>query len=234
MKNNIKHLDLYECWFFAYISKLMYSPEPTVRSQLTNYDNVTLIFKEETEVLMFTTENENIIAFTGTEIRDIRDFKTDLDFDFDKGRYGRVHGGFLESLDNVWDDIISFVSKNNFPIIFTGHSSGGALANIAALRLNKRVQMLYTFGQPRTGNKKFVKASDFLLPEKYFRITIAGDYVTHLPPYIFGFRHAGERVHFKSDECWLMDKNRGHAAWKYYNLIQKRVGKTNPLSDYIS
>lgn len=48
-------------------------------------------------------------------------------------------------------------------IYYTGHSLGGAMASIAALKLEEEgyargIKLLvYTFGQPRVGNRRFAR-----------------------------------------------------------------------------
>lgn len=60
----------------------------------------------------------------------------------------------------------------DYNITFTGHSLGGALASLGAMktvldghRKSNQVQ-LYTFGQPRIGCSKFANKHDELVPER--------------------------------------------------------------------
>jgi triacylglycerol lipase len=64
----------------------------------------------------------------------------------------------------------------------TGHSLGGALANLYAIDLVKagyEVNM-YNFGQPRVGNKAYAAYASGLLKEQY-RHTNYKDIVPHVP-----------------------------------------------------
>uniref|UniRef100_A0A915PMH3 Fungal lipase-like domain-containing protein n=1 Tax=Setaria digitata TaxID=48799 RepID=A0A915PMH3_9BILA len=74
--------------------------------------------------------------------------------------------------------------NNTRPILFTGHSLGGALASLASSHFayfTPRSDIrLVTFGQPRTGNRGYALAHDILVP-KSFRIVHRGDLVPHLP-----------------------------------------------------
>ncbi|KAL3089817.1 hypothetical protein niasHT_028290 [Heterodera trifolii] len=60
----------------------------------------------------------------------------------------------------------------DFQVTFTGHSLGGALASLAAMRtvlegMRRSDQIkLYTFGQPRVGNVEFAFKHDELIPER--------------------------------------------------------------------
>lgn len=68
-------------------------------------------------------------------------------------------------------------------VFVTGHSLGGAMASIAAtdLAIKKIVTpVLYTFGQPRTGDSTFAQLTAKNVPRSY-RVVNANDPVPHLP-----------------------------------------------------
>lgn len=87
-----------------------------------------------------------------------------------------MHQGFDESLNSIWPEVSAGIKaarvKNpNEPIVFTGHSLGGALAVLALARAKKEglldsppyrgkgsVAVLDTYGQPRVGDAAFAKA----------------------------------------------------------------------------
>jgi hypothetical protein len=71
-------------------------------------------------------------------------------------------------------------------VYITGHSLGGAMASLVAteLVLKKLVStppVLYTFGQPRTGDGKFAALVTKSIPRAY-RVVNANDPVPHVPP----------------------------------------------------
>ncbi|KAI6183054.1 Class 3 lipase protein [Aphelenchoides bicaudatus] len=90
-----------------------------------------------------------------------------------------------------------------YKVWVTGHSLGGALAQIAAGELvgvqkvpSDRVVMI-NFGQPRVGNKEYVEVYEKLVPNA-FRIVHANDLVPHVPPKSFdGYEHASPVVWYK-------------------------------------
>lgn len=57
-----------------------------------------------------------------------------------------------------------------YSVIYTGHSLGGAIAQLAAVHhkdrsLNKQLRVqVYTCGQPRVGNEAFAALVDKLVP----------------------------------------------------------------------
>ncbi|KAF8300448.1 putative lipase [Trypanosoma cruzi] len=96
-------------------------------------------------------------------------------------------------------------------ILITGHSLGGAMANIAAANLMSQNPLfpgapkvlLYTFGQPRVGNEAFANwllASFCRDGHESYRVTHKRDVVPHLLPMLFGFYHAPNEVWYDNDE----------------------------------
>uniref|UniRef100_A0AC34F2J2 Fungal lipase-like domain-containing protein n=1 Tax=Panagrolaimus sp. ES5 TaxID=591445 RepID=A0AC34F2J2_9BILA len=126
---------------------------------------------------------------------------------------GQVSDYFFEGFHNVWsngmkDDISTL--KNRYPsydIWVVGHSLGGAMASLAAATIVKSGVKpasnvyLYTFGQPRTGDKAFAHAHDALGMTQY-RITHHRDIVAHFPPKNF------EGYYHHEAEVWYTNKMR--------------------------
>ncbi len=88
-------------------------------------------------------------------------------------------------------------------IIFTGHSLGGALANLASLQFAEKNSdhkdiRLYTLGQPRVGGSEYAKYHSTKVPH-YFRLVHARDLVPHKPALLSGalFRHSGIEVWYQ-------------------------------------
>lgn len=139
-----------------------------------------------------------LVAFRGTESRDLKDWLTDAQFDLTdgpiKGTKNKVHRGFHQALDSAWEKLgaaIAELRTGNQAIWITGHSLGGALATLAAARLSLGdgirdqqfdVQGLYTFGQPRTGNRDFTAAFDQRFQGRSFRFVNNNDIVPEVPP----------------------------------------------------
>jgi len=102
----------------------------------------------------------------------------------------RVHEGFLASYLTLCEALERALTqryqRNPRPVLISGHSLGGALANLAALHLAIHLQlgqdslMLTTFGSPRVGDLHFARLLDYLVPI-HFRVTNAADVVARLP-----------------------------------------------------
>lgn len=84
-----------------------------------------------------------------------------------EGNRGRVHLGFKSAIDDVWgelqpavDELVS--EKPARPIYVTGHSKGGAMAFMAAMRLRDRHPnspiRVVTFAAARPGDSDFAAA----------------------------------------------------------------------------
>jgi len=139
-----------------------------------------------------------ILAFRGTDKDAPRNLHTDENA-LPASRDGYiVHTGFVEALDQVWDEVTraieSFLHTHpGAPIYFTGHSLGAALATIAVARFKGTKCALYTIGSPRVGDDRFVRAV-LDKTQLVFRFVNCQDIVTLIPPEVpleHFFRHVG-------------------------------------------
>jgi triacylglycerol lipase len=138
------------------------------------------------------------VAFRGTD--EVADWVDNLNVSKTISGHGHVHKGFSDALDMVWWSVMDeMYSKNVRHLHVVGHSLGGALAAVAASRslfspVDNHLH-LWTFGQPRCGDKQWAAWMNERLGERYIRVFNAGDVVPHLPS-ILRFRHAGTEVFF--------------------------------------
>jgi len=100
----------------------------------------------------------------------------------------RFHRGFMQALQSVWDPFVAAVdaaySAKERRIWVCGHSLGGALALMAAWRLERQalpVHQVYTFGAPMIGNKAAAAAFDKQFQGRIFRVVNVKDLVPKLP-----------------------------------------------------
>ena len=77
----------------------------------------------------------------------------------------------------------------------TGHSLGGALAQLTAMHLiaDGIPTTMINFGQPRTGDKKYASFSMTKLPQ--FRVVHNKDPVPHMPGEFDGYHHSAYEVY---------------------------------------
>lgn len=143
--------------------------------------------------------NDVIIAFRGTQppfssdpetiVADwINDAKAQPSHD---PNLGTVHTGFLASLHNTLQPILRVLNEwktagklGNSKIYITGHSKGGSITHLAALRLKQsgfNIDGVYTFAASRAGGEDFIKLYNAQnIPT--WRFENQGDIVPHLPP----------------------------------------------------
>ncbi len=100
----------------------------------------------------------------------------------------RFHRGFMEALAEIWDPLLEAVteatSSGDRPLWVTGHSLGGALALMAAWRLQRNfiaVHEIVTFGAPMVGNDAAARAFEQEFAGKIFRFVNLEDPVPLLP-----------------------------------------------------
>jgi hypothetical protein len=132
-----------------------------------------------------------VLVFRGTT--GYRNWLLDLDVRPERIDAGAiVHRGFLEALRQIWPELQPVLERVAAPCFFTGHSMGGALAQLAATR--HRPRAVYCFGAPRVGDRSFV-AMMRTIP--VFRVVNHRDIVAMLPPtnQILAFKPAGRLIY---------------------------------------
>jgi triacylglycerol lipase len=194
-------------------------------------------------------KKEVIVLFRGTQsLRDwllnffIFPSKAKGHFDEKAKHNGFVHFGYQFLLNQKSASIEHAITDNSAPnqflsvyeqieaylkpliesgkrITLTGHSSGGAMAVLAAQRLELRfarsVRRVVTFGQPSTSYRRYYQ--HYLLHKRTFRICCDLDIVTFLPPFPGLFKHLGRSL-------WLHDERIYEDArpiWRLYRVVSR-------------
>ena len=148
--------------------------------------------------LIATGRGATIAAIAGTDPAAFANWITN----FNLGARARdMHRGFDEAVHAVWSEISAALTSDAAapPLFVTGHSLGGALAIIAAERLQRELKInasgVYTFGAPRVGSAAFAETYNASgLGDRSFRLIHGLDIVPTLPPSALGFRHAGRLI----------------------------------------
>jgi predicted lipase len=161
----------------------------------------------DTRGVIAKTNDVTIICFSGTDPVNVRDWIVDLSI----GAFaGDLHEGFQNALDLVWKNgkAVFEAVKAGGPLIFTGHSLGGALAMIAAERALREQKLnnadVYTFGMPRVGKADFSNRYQ-KLAKTTFRFIHGEDVVPTVPPTELGFVHVGQYRHCESGGRFAVD-----------------------------
>lgn len=215
-------------WWLADCSRLAYvRDQKFVRKTLRHagFTKVKFFDKKGTQCFVASNRQIVIVAFRGTEAnKELTDLLADINaIPVSSDVAGYVHQGFKKALDLIWNDLTKYLdtfAKSKRTVWYTGHSLGAAIATLAAAR--RPGNGLYTFGSPRVGTKKFVKA----MKTPTFRVANTHDIVTRIPPPI-GFRHVGELKFIGADgvirtnpNMWSRFYQRvGGGEWKILLLL---------------
>ncbi|MGD9331185.1 MAG: lipase family protein [Desulfobacterales bacterium] len=124
-----------------------------------------------------------------------------------------VHRGFKEALHMVWQDLQPHIAKLSEPLFITGHSMGGALAQLAAWY--RPPHAVYSFGAPRVGDAGFASLMGSI---PNYRLVNNRDVVAVLPPssQLLSFKPAGRLVHIDRQGriCKMKDSGQTTTCWE--------------------
>lgn len=189
----------------AHVSGLAYNDSARVFIE-NGYKDVCHIVDEETSTEAFVLEDDVYIyvTFPGTENDEsLADIKTDIRFANRKPFHEmKLHRGFWEAWASIASEVAEEVMTRVLddgsgirakPIIYCGHSLGGAIANIGAASHNP--QYCITFGQPPAGGKKLVARMEEM-ECRFIRVVNNGDPVPHALFWHPAYRQGGELVFY--------------------------------------
>jgi hypothetical protein len=180
-------------WWLADASWLAYSHEPDVVQKVWATHAGLPAFESfdrgGTQCYLVHDDRLAIVAFRGTQPDDWADLFDIVRLVPRPWDVGFVHGGFATALDRVWPELHSAIGTlpAGCRLWLTGHSLGGALALLAAVRLGTRASGLYTFGAPRIGNATLAARVGQQFDSRSIRYVNDHDVVTHVPPPVAAF-----------------------------------------------
>lgn len=196
--NSIK-FSLKNAHSLAICANLAYESVDTIKTRMvTQGFAAEFIQRRDIQAFIAYNDSDIVLSFRGTS--SIEDWMTNAAFDLTSfaGGIGKVHRGFSDALYLVWNDITQILARVQTKaqaLWITGHSLGGALATLAAahfaLVLDKPVRGIYTFGQPRVGNREFSRNFDADLKGRFFRFVNNSDIVTRIPTRVMSYSHVG-------------------------------------------
>ena len=165
-----------------------------------------------------------IISIRGTD--NAKNVLTDLDArPFKDRKLGvQVHRGFRDASEKLKNDIIENVALEE-NIILTGHSLGGAIAQILGLWFEDDAYevQIYTFGSPSVMIEQ-------MWEDGHFRVYLENDPVPFLPP--FPYVHWGVRINAETLD-WDEDHPigdvtkidaRDHSIKEYLKVLRRHNG----------
>jgi len=153
--------------------------------------NVEIPFMVDTQGYLCQMQEEGrkpflVLAFRGTEFDKIADQVSNFyttPHVLDAKQKITIHSGFWQAYSAVEADINSALQQQDIahlPLYISGHSLGGALAIVAAYRLEQErlISACYTYGSPRVGNFRLGE----VIKTPIYRHVHASDLVPRLPP----------------------------------------------------
>lgn len=193
----------------AQASQWAYQLTPTIEGVLT-----------DSQAILFDAGDAYVLAIQGT--RDLRDWITDCKFLLRRNAnfpIGKIHDGFGDAWDDIAKDVFQQIQAAMIvqvkPLFICGHSLGGAISIPAAdylSRQNVNVQAVYTYGQPRVGDRAFAASYNSRLGARTFRVVYEFDLVPHLPLPGLLFRYLQNRM-----EVYLRDHYAGEIPHFVFN-----------------
>lgn len=186
-------------------------------AKASGLDAASLDFFDHRDTQGFVVHNEDaiLVAFRGTQPGRPMDWFVDFQAIHQSWDHktGTVHGGFYDALKAIWGAALPdgrrilperLRGRGNRTVWITGHSLGGALAELcaaqAALVEDIPVQGVYTFGQPRVGNNTFAKTMNEALGSRIHRFVNDRDIVPRVPLFSMQFCHYGNLRFFDHKE----------------------------------
>jgi triacylglycerol lipase len=120
-----------------------------------------------------------------------------------------VHRGFLGVFEQCRREIELAVNSNvpsTLRLYITGHSMGGALAQIASAVLDRdNLAACYTFGSPRVATGAF----DHEVKCPHYRVINNWDLIPAVPiPWLLGYRHTGDPRLLTPGTLWAIRRDR--------------------------
>ena len=188
---------------FAEVSMVAYLPadQAAVAAQALGFEASHYIERDGAQAYLFENRHDRVLACRGTEPNEWNDIKADANALTDLAEtVGRVHRGFKREVDDIWPHIEPFLTEDDDRHLwFTGHSLGGAMAQLAAGRCDLAdipaiPEAVFTYGSPRVGNQRYVASHKV----EHIRWVNNNDIVTKVPPSWLRYRHRGNRIYITS------------------------------------
>ncbi len=173
--------------------------------------------------LVGTTDQGVILAFRGTIPPNIHNQESMLDWISDltdeptstPGIPGKVHDGFWQGLSALWEPMVKEIKLQmnadgkTLPLYITGHSKGGAMSSLAAMRLKLQEGIMptaiYTYAAPHPGDETFANQYQLEI-SNHIRYEYGNDIVPHIVPdaaFVDAIAHIPELgKFFKGMETW--------------------------------
>jgi triacylglycerol lipase len=192
--------------YYAYPSKVQDQPGTDLMGKLRSRFGREILevvafldertFGIDTKAVILRSEAAVVVAFVGSEadglVAALRDGATSLRVGQVSMAGGLVHAGFRQALDAIYAPLQAAMEEHltgGRTLWLTGHSLGGALATLAAYRLEEDgipVQGVVIYGSPKVGDPAWAREFDSHLGSRAQAWVTARDPVPFSPPNLHG------------------------------------------------
>ena len=227
-----------------------------------------IIADAATGTLFLLWEFDNCLAVAAQGTRNLKQWLADFNFvleSYPDGALGagvKVHRGFLRDVESVQAPVANWLAQRpGKPILFGGHSKGGAEVVLVAAILKQAgfpVHSVYTFGQPRVGNAAFAAVYNSLLGPLTWRVVFQNDIIARIPAIWHQYRpnqqlaliNAANRLQFNPSRTellisdalglfgpWRNSLKVGLAKWQtIYDLVEMAeiLGRDHFIQNYVA
>ncbi len=183
---------------FAELSRLAYAAPEAVENIVyeAGLDQCVFIARDGAEAYVLGNRFDCMIVCRGTEPNQWNDIKADANAWTVASEVGRVHSGFHSEVNELWPLLEQKINENQRPMWFSGHSLGGAMAAVCAVRckispIPSNPQAIFSYGAPRVGDRSYTS----FLKVKHYRWVNNNDIVPRVPPRWLGYRHMGQEIY---------------------------------------
>ena len=171
----------------------------------TRFNSVFGVDKNSAQAALIEHDEFLCMVFRGSD--ELSDWLDNINVFYTEEVSGKFHRGFWDSVEDVWkplnDKFQDLQKQKKRPLFITGHSLGGAMATIAAVRLiheDRPFTSVYTFGQPRALEKETAKIFNMKCKSRFFRFHNNNDIVTRVPAQLAGYSHVGSYLYISEEK----------------------------------
>jgi pimeloyl-ACP methyl ester carboxylesterase len=198
-------------WRFAQMSVQAYRSCLMLPKEIAAYwraDGCERITHGSQSMLVLWDQQDVVMAFEGSNPT-AEDWIANADRSTGQMGQYRVHNGFLREYLKLARPLTELVEDNHLRdrrIHVTGHSQGGAIANIAACQ--RTVRQCYTFGTPKTFKDRRPHPA---ISGAWYHWH-SNDGVPHLPVFR-GFQHLSRLCYVRQKKGAIVEPSFWHLAW---------------------
>jgi len=214
--------DLSELFFLFFCQMSYFAPGQLddIITQVPNLKSYVRMHTGKAISVIYQFEDMAVVTFRG--LKTVQDLVRSLNFIPEDYRGTRVHRGFAEATQELNDlGIIPMLAKQRErydKVIYTGHSLGGAIANI--LSLDVPPDKLITFGSP----KVISKPKSVFENTEIIRYVTKYDFIRYVPPNLpYMYKHIGDGI-ILPGSFYIKELFRPHRISEYIKSVVSHNG----------